>query len=82
MPRVNIYLSDEIKERLAEYREREGYQLIMLGYIIDGNVDTLRPHIEEIKSLIGKMAKNSGFARVDLFGTKFTMEADFYSNLL
>ena len=23
MPRVNIYLSDEIKERLAEYRERE-----------------------------------------------------------
>lgn len=23
MPRVNIYLSAEIKERLAEYRERE-----------------------------------------------------------
>ena len=30
----------------------------------------------------GKTAKNSGFARVGLFGTKFTMEADFYSNVL
>ncbi len=28
------------------------------------------------------MAKNSGFTRVGLFGTKFTMEADFYSNIL
>ena len=32
---------------------REGYQLFMLGYAIDGNVDNLRPRIEEIKSLIG-----------------------------
>ncbi|MBA7695994.1 4-hydroxy-2-oxo-heptane-1,7-dioate aldolase [subsurface metagenome] len=39
-------------KRLAEWA-REGYQLIILGYVIDGNVDTLRPHIEEIKSLIG-----------------------------
>jgi len=30
----------------------------------------------------GKTTKNSGFARVGLFGTKFTMEADFYSNIL
>ncbi len=30
----------------------------------------------------GKAAKSSGFSRVGLFGTKFTMEADFYSNVL
>jgi 2-keto-3-deoxy-L-rhamnonate aldolase RhmA len=32
---------------------REGYQLFMLGYVIDGNVDNLRARIEEMKSLIG-----------------------------
>jgi len=32
---------------------KEGYQLFMLGYVIDGNVDNLRPRIEEMKSLIG-----------------------------
>ena len=30
----------------------------------------------------GKTSKNLGFTRVGLFGTKFTMEADFYSNVL
>jgi len=30
----------------------------------------------------GKTAKNSGFTRVGLFGTRFTMQADFYSNVL
>jgi len=30
----------------------------------------------------GKMARESGFTRVGLFGTKFTMQADFYSNIL
>jgi len=32
---------------------KEGYQLFMLGYVIDGNVDNLRPRIEEMKSLLG-----------------------------
>lgn len=30
----------------------------------------------------GRVAKRLGFARVGLFGTKFTMQADFYSNTL
>jgi aspartate racemase len=30
----------------------------------------------------GKAAKRLGFTRVGLFGTKFTMQADFYSNIL
>ncbi|HEY92901.1 MAG TPA: amino acid racemase [Dehalococcoidia bacterium] len=30
----------------------------------------------------GRVAKNLGFTRVGLFGTKFTMQADFYSNAL
>jgi len=30
----------------------------------------------------GKTAKTSGFTRVGLFGTRFTMQADFYSNVL
>ena len=30
----------------------------------------------------GKVAKESGFNRVGLFGTKFTMQADFYSSAL
>lgn len=38
-------------KRLAEWAKR-GYQLIMLGYVIDGNVDSLRPRIEELKSLM------------------------------
>jgi len=32
---------------------KEGYQLFLLGYVLDGNVDNLRPHIEEMKSLLG-----------------------------
>ena len=32
---------------------KEGYRLFMLGYVIDGNVDNLRPRIEEMKSLLG-----------------------------
>jgi len=32
---------------------KEGYQLFMLGYVIDGNVDKLRSLIEEMKSLVG-----------------------------
>jgi 2-keto-3-deoxy-L-rhamnonate aldolase RhmA len=32
---------------------KEGYQLFMLGYVIDGNVDNLRASIEEMKSLVG-----------------------------
>ncbi len=32
---------------------KEGYQLFMLGYVIDGNVDNLRLRIEEMKSLVG-----------------------------
>ena len=32
---------------------REGYQLFTLGYVIGGNVNNLRPLIEEIKSVIG-----------------------------
>lgn len=31
---------------------KEGYQLLMVGYVIDGNVDNLRARIEEVKSLI------------------------------
>jgi aspartate racemase len=30
----------------------------------------------------GRVAKNLGFTRVGLLGTKFTMQADFYSNVL
>jgi len=32
---------------------KEGYQLFLMGFVIDGNVDSLRPRIEELKSLIG-----------------------------
>ncbi len=32
---------------------KEGYQLFILGYVIDGNVDNLRRNIEEMKSLLG-----------------------------
>ena len=31
---------------------REGYQLFMLGYVIDGNVDNLRPRVEEMRALL------------------------------
>lgn len=31
---------------------KEGYQLFMLGYVIDGNVERLKVRIEEMKSLI------------------------------
>jgi len=30
----------------------------------------------------GRVARNLGFTRVGLFGTKFTMHVDFYSNAL
>lgn len=33
---------------------KEGYQLFMLGYVLDGNVERLKPVIEEMKSLVGK----------------------------
>lgn len=32
---------------------KEGYQLFMLGYVIDNNYQKLRPPIEEMKSLLG-----------------------------
>lgn len=32
---------------------KEGYQLLIVGYILDGNVASLRPLIEEAKELIG-----------------------------
>ena len=38
--------------RLAEWAKR-GYQLFMLGYVMDGNLELLRTRIEEIKSLLG-----------------------------
>jgi 2-keto-3-deoxy-L-rhamnonate aldolase RhmA len=31
---------------------KEGYQLFILGYVIDGNVDNLRPLIEEARALV------------------------------
>jgi len=31
---------------------KEGYQLLMLGHVIDGNLDNLRARIEEVKSLL------------------------------
>jgi 2-keto-3-deoxy-L-rhamnonate aldolase RhmA len=31
---------------------KEGYQLFLIGYIMDGNIDTQRPVIEEAKALI------------------------------
>jgi 2-keto-3-deoxy-L-rhamnonate aldolase RhmA len=38
--------------RLAQWAKR-GYQLFMLGYVIDGNLEILRTRIEEMKSLMG-----------------------------
>jgi 2-keto-3-deoxy-L-rhamnonate aldolase RhmA len=32
---------------------KEGYQLFMLGYVIDNNYEKLKPAIDEIKSLLG-----------------------------
>ncbi len=32
---------------------KEGYQLFMLGYVIDNNYENLKPRIEEMKSLLG-----------------------------
>jgi 2-keto-3-deoxy-L-rhamnonate aldolase RhmA len=37
---------------LAAWAQR-GFQLFMLGYVIDGNLDVLRPRIEEMRSLLG-----------------------------
>lgn len=33
---------------------KEGYQLFSLGYVIDGNVDKLKPKIDEMKELVAK----------------------------
>ena len=33
---------------------KEGYQLFMLGYVIDGNVEKLKARIDEMKSLVDK----------------------------
>ena len=35
-------------------RSKDGYQLFTLGYVIDGNVEKLRPLIEEAKELLRK----------------------------
>ena len=35
-------------------RSQDGYQLFTLGYVIDGNVEKLRPLIEEAKDLLKK----------------------------
>ena len=32
---------------------REGYQLLIVGYVLNGDVETLRPFIEEARALIG-----------------------------
>lgn len=32
---------------------KEGYQLFIVGYVLDNNYDKLKPHIEEMKSLLG-----------------------------
>lgn len=32
---------------------KEGYQLLIVGYVLNGNVDSLRPFIEEARALIG-----------------------------
>ncbi len=32
---------------------KEGYQLFMLGYVIDNNYEKLKPAITEMKSLLG-----------------------------
>ena len=32
---------------------KEGYQLLIVGSVLDGNVDLLRPYLEQVRSLIG-----------------------------
>jgi len=32
---------------------KEGYSLLFIGYILNGNVEVLRPSIEELRTLIG-----------------------------
>jgi 2-keto-3-deoxy-L-rhamnonate aldolase RhmA len=39
-------------KRLA-YWAKQGYQLLLVGYVLDGNVEKLRPAIEESRALIG-----------------------------
>lgn len=39
-------------KRLA-YWAQQGYQLLLVGYIVDGNLEKLRPAIEEARALIG-----------------------------
>jgi len=34
---------------------KEGYQIFSLGYVIDGNVDKLKPRIDEMKELVAKV---------------------------
>ncbi len=35
------------------YWAKQGYQLLLVGYVLDGNVEKLRPAIEESRALIG-----------------------------
>jgi 2-keto-3-deoxy-L-rhamnonate aldolase RhmA len=39
-------------KRLA-YWAKQGYQLLLVGYVLDGNVEKLRPAIKESRALIG-----------------------------
>jgi aspartate racemase len=51
---------------------------VVFNEVADRSTIPLLSIVEET----GKVAMNSGFTRVGLFGTKFTMQADFYSNVL
>jgi aspartate racemase len=52
-------------------------------HIVFSEVATRSPiPLLSIAEETGKVARNFGLTKVGLFGTKFTMQADFYSNLL
>jgi len=34
---------------------KEGYQLFSIGYVLDGNVDKLKPKIDEMKELVARV---------------------------
>jgi len=36
-------------------RAKEGYQFFLIGSVVDGNVENLRPVIKEAKALIGQV---------------------------
>jgi len=46
-------IGGQTPEALAR-RAKEGYQLLLIGSVIDGNVDNLRPLIKEARALIGQ----------------------------